>query len=222
MARAAAGDDVAGRPCARDGPVELDARRVVAEIAHLQHLMGQLVQRIASQFGSASRVGRSSRDLQQHRADPRGRQGQAVARAASLAREDRIVLRAELRDQPARPGRAHFLVGVDQHGDELVVVEVERAQGGQRMQDQRDAVLVVGDPETVRAPVAHPERLVRELTPQGRPCPCGPAAGCGRSPVRGNGPPRSRRSRPACRPSRRGRRATRARPPRRERGAGRR
>ena len=58
---------------------------------------------------------------------------------------------ASLLDQRAGAARAGLLVGVEQHGDPRVVLEVEVAQDFQHMDRGDDAALVVGDAGTVHA-----------------------------------------------------------------------
>jgi hypothetical protein len=50
-------------------------------------------------------------------------------------------------DGTARPGRADLLVAVDEHGQRAVILEAELVQHRHRVQDERDALLVVGDAE---------------------------------------------------------------------------
>ena len=128
--------------------------------------MRQLVQRVASLLRGAAGVRGAPGHLQQHRADAGRRQGQAVGRTAALAGEHGVVLRAELGDEVARTGGADLLVAVDQHRDQLVVVEADGAEERQNVQDQRDAALVVRDAEPVRPLVDHAERLLGELSAQ--------------------------------------------------------
>ena len=90
----------------------------------------------------------------------------ASSRSGAFAREHQVVLRPELRDQGARAGGAHFLVAVDQHGEQAVVPEVQRVQHADRVKDQRNAVLVVGDAEAVGAIAVDPERLLGEHAAQ--------------------------------------------------------
>ena len=159
-------DHVPGRAGRRDRPVELYAGRRVGEIPHLQHLVGQLVEGVPAPFRCAARVRRASGHREQHRADAGRGEGEPVGGSPTLAREDGIVGRAQLRDQAPRTGGAHLFIAVDQDRDQLVVVEVERPQHGERVQDERDTALVVRNPEPVRAPVRDSERLLGKLPAQ--------------------------------------------------------
>jgi hypothetical protein len=69
------------------------------------------------------------------------------------------MLAAEAGEHGARARRAHLLVGIDQHGQKTVVAEAHRLEHGDRVEDERDALLVVGDRESISAIAIDPERL---------------------------------------------------------------
>ena len=62
----------------------------------------------------------------------------------------------------ARGGRADLFVAVDEHRDRAVVAEIQRLEHRERVQDDGDAVPVVGDSEAVSAVAVDAERLLRK------------------------------------------------------------
>ena len=83
---------------------------------------------------------------------------------------------AEPDERCARARRTHLLVGIDEHGEDGVVTKIHRLEHGERVQDQRDTVLVVGDAEPVGAVAIDAERLAAPACRAGRRCPCGRSA----------------------------------------------
>ncbi len=73
-----------------------------------------------------------------------------------------VVLVGQRRDQLARADRADLLVGIEQHRDPRVVLPAGVVQDLQRMQDHRDAALVVGDAGAVELVAVEPVRLGRQ------------------------------------------------------------
>jgi hypothetical protein len=70
------------------------------------------------------------------------------------------VLLGELRDRLARRRRADLLVVVEEHRELRVVAPAGVLQDRQRMEDDGDAALVVGDPGTVELVAVLPIGLV--------------------------------------------------------------
>lgn len=58
--------------------------------------------------------------------------------------------------------RQHGLVAVDQHGELAVFLEVQLLQHGDRVQDHRDALLVIGDAQAVGLVAFRAEGLLGE------------------------------------------------------------
>ena len=104
--------------------------------------------------------------LELHGGDTGRRQANGVLQAGALERQHQVVLRSELGDE--RPGTrgTDFLIAVDQHGDETVVAETERLERGDGMKDEGDAVLVVGDAESIRAIAVDSKGLLRQHAPR--------------------------------------------------------
>jgi hypothetical protein len=81
-------------------------------------------------------------------------------------REHRVLVGGDARDRRARAGRADLLVAVDEDRQRRVVLEAELVEHRDDVQDQRDALLVVGDAEPVGAVAVDPKRLVLEHAAQ--------------------------------------------------------
>ena len=79
-----------------------------------------------------------------------------------LAGEDEVVLGAGALDERACAGRADLLIAVNHHGERAVRTPVHGLQYCQRMQDERDAALVVGDPRAVGPRALDAERPLGE------------------------------------------------------------
>ncbi len=157
------GNDVAVGARFRERPVQLEADLGLGEVAHLQHLVRELVERVAAELRRAAGVRSAAPDRHRDRADAAGGERQAVAVGArAFAGEHRVVLGAEPGEHRPRAGRADLLVAVDEHRERAVVAEVHGLQHRHGVDDQRDALLVVRDAKAVGALAVDAERLLGE------------------------------------------------------------
>ena len=129
--------------------------------------MGEIVERVASAFRRRASVRRLALHAEQDGGDAGGGERQFVGfDARGFEGEYRVMLAAELGEHVPRARGTDFLVGVDQHGHQPVIAQVHRLEDGQRVNNECDPLLVVGDTQTVRAVAVDPERLLGEHATQ--------------------------------------------------------
>ena len=147
----------------RHRPVNLEPGLGLGQIAHLQHLVRQFIQRVAALLRCTACVRGLALHIQQDGADAAGGQRQLVGRhTRALAREHGILLGAQLGLHGARARRADLFIAVDEHSERAVLLEANRLQDRDGVQDDGHAVLVVGDTQAISAVAVDTERLLRE------------------------------------------------------------
>src|SRR4029077_6225187 len=99
----------------RDRPVELQSLVVLRQVAHLQELVRELVERVDAALGRGAGVRGLALDRQVRRADAARRQANAAIAAAAFEREHGVLVGGDARDRAARAGRADLLVAVADH-----------------------------------------------------------------------------------------------------------
>jgi len=161
------GDLVRDDPRLRHRPVELRTRNRLGDVARLLQLVRELDQRVAAGVWRSAGVRRAARDFHRHDRGSGGAEQQPFGArdrlgARRLAREDDVVLAGEPCDRLARSGRADLLVLVEQDGDLRIVAPAGVLQDRERMEDDRDPALVVGDPRPVELVAVAAVRLRRE------------------------------------------------------------
>jgi hypothetical protein len=148
-------------------PVERHTRDVLGEVLGLQHLVRELVQRIAAQLGRGARVRCAALHFHRGLRDAGRAEQQRLALGHRLGgrrleRQHRVVQVGRGGDEFARAHRAHFFVGVHQHGERVVVAPARIGQDLERGQHHRDAALVIGDAGAVDAVAVHLVGLAAE------------------------------------------------------------
>ena len=140
---------------------------LLGDVARLLQLVGELDEGIASRLGRAPAC--ADRPLTSIvalavPAAPSSRPSvlRTALAAGRLGREHVIVLLGELGDRLARRRRADLLVVVEEHRELRVVAPAGVLQDRQRMEDDGDAALVVGDPGAVELVAVLAVRLAGE------------------------------------------------------------
>ncbi len=146
------------------GPDQRGARHVLGHVARLQHLVREFIECVAAQLRRGTRMRGAALHVQRGRSNACRGQQQRLAlhdhRARRrLAGQHYVVLLREFCNGVAGTERAHFLIRVEQHGDLRIVLPPGRLEDRQRMQDDRDAALVVGDAGAVQAVAVQFDRL---------------------------------------------------------------
>ena len=137
------------------------------DLAGLQQLMRKLDQRVAAELWCGAGMRRAALHFHLAGGGAAGaeQQGIVLRRGCGhrrLAGQYKVVLIGELGNQLARADRADLLVGIEQHGELGIVAPFHFREDLQRMQDDGDAALVVGDTRPIDALAVDAPRLAGE------------------------------------------------------------
>ena len=94
------------------------------------------------------------------RADAAGGEPQRAVGAAALEREHDVLIGGEFGDGAAPAGRGDLLIAIGQHRERAIVLEIQLLQHRHGVENEGDALLVVGNAEAVGLVAVDAERLI--------------------------------------------------------------